>query len=391
MAKKITVGSVFLPAEARANVLQVLKSKRLSYGPYSEQFEQQFSKIHQVKYSLLTNSGTSALQVALHALKIYYGWQSGDEILVPALTFVATINVVLQNNFQPVFVDVDPDYFDIDSQLIEKQITKKTRAIMVAHLFGQSALMPRIMALAKKYRLKVIEDSCETMFSCYQGKVVGSWGDLSCFSTYSAHLVTTGIGGVICTKNKALAKLCRSLINHGRAPSYFKLEDDDLTGKKLHEVVKDRFMFLYQGYSYRLGELEAALGLAQLKPFAKMITIRQQNANYLTKGLRVLSKDLQAPLVRPAATHDFMVYPLLLKNRQHKLTTLLNYLEDNQIETRELLPLLNQPVYRHLKINLKAFPVARDLILRGFYIGCHQDLQKKDLDRVLRVLKNFFA
>lgn len=390
MAKKITVGTVFMPQQAKQNVLQVLKSKRLSYGPFCEQFEQRFSQIHQVKYSLLTNSGTSALQVALHALKMHFHWQNNDEILVPALTFVATVNVVLQNNLKPIFVDVDPNYFDIDIAQIEKQITKKTRALIVAHLFGQSAPMDKIMNLARKYKLKVIEDSCETMFSQYQSRIVGSWGEISCFSTYSAHLVTTGIGGVICTNNSSLAKLCRSLINHGRSSEYFKPEHSHVTGRKLEKVVKSRFAFLYSGYSYRLGELEAALGLAQLAPFAKIIKIRQKNAQYLTQKLEPLKLHLQTPQIRPQATHDFMVYPLILKNPKHKLSTLLNYLEKAAIETRELLPLLNQPVYRSLKIKKQNYPVANKLIKQGFYIGCHQDLEKADVDYVISVFKKFF-
>jgi len=385
------VGTVFLPKLSKQYALEVLRNKRLSYGPFSERFEQQFARIHQVKYSLLTNSGTSALQAALHALKIKDHWQNNDEVLVPAVTFVATVNVVIQNNLKPVFVDVDPDYFDLDAGQIEKQLTKRTRAIIVAHLFGQSAAMDKIMKIAKKYHLRVIEDASESMLSLYQGKIVGSWGDLSCFSTYSAHLITTGIGGVISTNNPFLAKLCRSLINHGRSPSYFKLEDDDLTGKKLEKIVKNRFLFLHQGYSYRLGELEAALGLGQLSPFPKIIKLRQKNAQYLTKGLQPLSQYLQTPKIRPQATHDFMVYPLLLKSKKHKLSILLNYLEKAGIETRELLPLLNQPVYRFLQIPKKNYPAAGKLINQGFYLGCHQDLHRADLDYVIKVFQKFFA
>jgi len=388
MAKKIGVGTVYMPQAAYGNIQRVLNSKRLSYGPFSQRFEALFSKIHGVQSSILVNSGTSALQVALHALKILYGWQDNDEVLVPALTFVATVNVVLENRLKPVFVDVDPDFFDLDPNQIERYLTRKTKAIIVAHLFGQSAPMDKIMALAKKHNLKVIEDSCETMFAKYHRRMVGSWGDISCFSTYSAHLVTTGVGGLVCTNNQKIATLCRSLANHGRSPQYLKLEDDDVTGAKLEAVVKNRFQFIYQGYSYRLSELEPALGLPQLKEYSQIIGPRFKNALYLNEKLAKLSTYLQLPQIREQATHDFMVYPLVLKSKKHKLTDLINYLEKNGIETRELLPLLNQPVYASLKIKIKDYPVAKLIETRGFYIGCHQDLKKSDLDYIVR---NFYA
>jgi len=390
MAKKIGVGTVYLSKNSLQNLEKVVRTKRLSYGPFSEKFEKLFSKIHQVRYSLLVNSGTSALQVALHALKILRGWHNEDEVLVPALTFVATVNVVLMNGLKPVFVDVDPNYFDFDPSQISHHLTKRTRAIMVAHLFGQSAPMNKIMQFAKEHNLAVIEDSCETMFAEYQGKMVGSWGDVACFSTYSAHLVTTGVGGLICTSNQKLATLCRSLVNHGRSPQYLKLEDDDVSGKALESVVKSRFQFLYPGYSYRLCELEPALGLPQLKEYKQIIGPRLKNALYLNRKLAKLQPFLQVPQIREGATHDFMVYPLVLKSKAHKLADLINFLEERGIETRELLPLLNQPVYQELKIDFSKYPVAEFIEKHGFYIGCHQDLKKSDLDYIVRAFYAYF-
>src|SRR5262249_5744359 len=149
---------------------------------------------------LMCNSGTSALQIALAALKEVYGWQDGDEVLVPALTFVATPNVVFYNNLKPVFVDVDPQYFTIEPSKIEAKITPRTRAVMPVHIGGLPCDMDPILELACRHDLRIVEDSAEAMFSCYRGRPVGSFGDVGCFSTYVAHMLVTGVGGV-CTTN----------------------------------------------------------------------------------------------------------------------------------------------------------------------------------------------
>ena len=191
--RHIGVGTNHMSTKGKRYVNDVLDSNRLTYGPYSRKFENLFAKLHKSSFAVLSNSGTSALQVAIHALKIVYKWHDGDEILVPALTFVASVNVILQNGLTPHFVDIDPLYFDIDSSKIAEAITPRTRAIMVVHLFGQPADMSHICKIAKKYKLKIIEDSCETMFAKHCDIPVGAWCDIACFSTYSAHLVTTGV------------------------------------------------------------------------------------------------------------------------------------------------------------------------------------------------------
>src|SRR3990167_1202047 len=145
-------------------ISEVLKSGRLTYGDKTRELEEEFAKIHNWKYALFTSSGTAALQVIIHAFKEKYGWKDGDEIIIPAVTFVATMNVVLMNNLKPVLVDVRMSTVNIDTDLIEKAITKKTRAILPVHLLGQPADMADIKKIARKHKLKVIEDSCETMF-----------------------------------------------------------------------------------------------------------------------------------------------------------------------------------------------------------------------------------
>ena len=389
---QIGVGGNFIGVAARKYVDDVLTSNRLSYGKYTQKLEEKFARLHNRKFAIFCNSGTSALQVAVHALKEYYGWKSGDEVLVPAVTFIATSNVILQNNLKPVFVDVDKDYYEIDPKKIEEKITPKTRAIMPVHLFGQPCDMDPILRIAKKHNLKVIEDSCETMFVKYKGEPTGSWGDIACFSTYVAHLLVTGVGGFALTNDSDLAVLLKSLFNHGRDSIYLSIDDDKTTDpRKLFKIANRRFNFIHIGYSYRATEMEAAIGLSGLTDKDKMLKKRRQNAAYLTAGLKKF-KDLQLPQIRPQTEHAFMMYPLVIKkDSKIKRDRLIYFLEKENIETRYLMPLLSQPIYKKLFGNIEEnYPVAKWIDKNGFYIGCHQELKKSDLDYVIYTFEKFF-
>lgn len=168
--KQIGVGTLEITEKERSYVLDVLANNRLSYGSYSKKFERAFAELHDMKYGIFVNSGTSALSIAIACLKELGNWHDGDEILVPALTFVATANVVLEHGLVPVFVDCQPDTYNIDPEKIEERITERTRAIMPVHLFGLAADMDPIMAIARTHNLRVIEDSCETIGVSYREK-----------------------------------------------------------------------------------------------------------------------------------------------------------------------------------------------------------------------------
>lgn len=392
--KKITIAELKIGSQAKKLVKKVLDSNRLTYGPMTEKFEQEFARFHSRKHAIFMNSGTSALQVGLHALKELHNWQNGDEVIVPSVTFVASVNVVIQNRLTPVFVDVEKDYYHLDPQKIEEKISKKTRAIMPVHLFGQSCNMSSIMRIAKRNNMKVIEDSCQTLFVNYQGQPAGSFGDIGCYSTYVAHIIATGIGGFATTDDDDLAVLMRSLMFHGRNKSYLTIDDNNTAKQRmpLKKIVEARFNFPYIGYSYRTTEMESALGLAELKHIRKIIKRRQKNASYLTKGLLPLSNYFQLPKVRPDAEHCFMLYPIVIKSTKVKRNTFVLYLEKNGIETRPMMPLLNQPAYRNRYGDIeKYYPVAQWLNENGFVIGCHQYLTREDLDYVIDTFKSYFA
>jgi perosamine synthetase len=371
---------------------EVLKSHRLSYGPWSRKFEEIFAEEHQSRFAVFSNSGTSALHMGLAALKEKYGWEDGDEVIVPAVTFVASSNIVIYNNMKPVFVDVDPLTYNIDPALIEAAITPKTRAILPVHLFGMPADMDPIMELARKYKLRVIEDSCECMFATYKGKKVGSFGDVGCFSTYIAHFLVTGVGGLATTSDPELAILMRSYMNHGRDSIYLDIDaDKGLSEEKLELVVAKRFSFVRLGHSMRATELEAAIGVAQFEGREDNINSRREIANYYTKSLSSLSEHLQLPHVPAEREHNFMMYPIVLRNEAK--TELVNFLEKNNVETREMVPLTKQPVYKRLfgEDFENRYPVAKWINQNGFYVGCHPYLKKKEIKYVADLIKEYFT
>jgi CDP-6-deoxy-D-xylo-4-hexulose-3-dehydrase len=347
--------------------------------------------MHQCKHAIFLNSGTSALQVALAVLKEKYGYQDGDEVLVPALTFVATANVVLQNNLRPVFVDVDPITYNMDPEDLYYKITSRSRAIIPAHLFGLPADMEWINRSAKQKHLQVLEDSCETMAATIEGTSVGSWGDMAAFSTYVAHLLVGGIGGFITTNDDELARMSRSSMAHGRDSIYMNIDqDDNLDEKSRKNMIERRFNFERIGYSYRATELEAAIALSELERLDGNIFKRQCNARYLTAELKDLDCFLNLPVIPFGFDHSFMVFPIVLRLDQDREEFLM-HLERNGIETRYMLPLLSQPIYKKLFPGEEAkHPVAQRLAQQGCFIGIHQGLGIEDLDYISEIIHDYF-
>ena len=388
----IGVGTLRISDHARDLVMQVLDSGRLSYGRFARELEDRVAQLHGCRFGILSNSGTSALHVAVGALKEIHGWADGDEVIVPAVTFVATVNVVIHNNLTPVLVDVDPLYYELDPSLVEAVITERTRAMIPVHLFGQPCDMDALMDIARRHDLRIVEDSCEAMAAKYQGRTVGSFGDIACFSTYVAHLLSTGVGGLSTTNSPEYAVKLRSLINHGRDSIYMSIDDDDDLGPEaLRTVVERRFRFVSPGHSFRTTELEAALGVAQLdEDFEDSIRARRANAAFLSRDLAHLESKIQLPSIRPGSEHSYMMYPILV--REGPKNDFVMHLEHRGIETRDMMPLTNQPVYQDLlHLDESEYPVAQRINASGFYIGCHQDLTSSDLDYVVSVIDEYWT
>ncbi len=386
----IGVGGCTISDRAKELVMEVLNSNRLSAGPVMERFEKEIARIHGAMYGLMCNSGTSALHIALAALKETDGWADDDEVLVPAVTFVATANVALYNNLKPVFVDVEKEFYCIDPARIEEKITSRTRAILPVHIGGMPCDMDPILEIARKHKLRVVEDCAEAMFSCYKGRPVGSFSDIGCFSTYVAHMLSTGVGGLCVTNDPELFVILKSLMNHGRDSIYTRIDDDlGAEGPRLFEIAKSRFSFTRLGHSFRATEMEAALGLAELEDREASSERRRHIRAQLTAGLNSLRDSIQLPKERPSVDHAYMFYPMVLLKRSRD--EMIRHLEEHSIETRYLLPLINQPIYQKLFGNMDSqYPVAAWLNERAFYIGCHAEMTDADIAYIVGCFQDFF-
>jgi dTDP-4-amino-4,6-dideoxygalactose transaminase len=393
--EQIGVGAVRISELEKRYVNEVLDTSRLSYGPFSKRLEAEFARQHGCRYCIFTNSGTSSLQIAVEALKEQHAWQDGDEVLCPAATFVATSNVLIQSNLTPVFVDVEADTYNLDPTQIERHITPRTRALMVAHLYGQPSDMDPIMRIAGKHDLRVIEDSAETMFAKYRGRSVGGFGDIACFSTYACHVMVTGVGGLTTTNDADLAVILRSLMNHGRDNIYISMDDDPgKTGEELREIVGRRFSFVRNGFSYRCTEMEAALGVGQIEQAPTNLLRRRAVAEQLLAGLAGHADYLQLPHRKNDRDHSYMMFPLLVApDAPFTREDITLYLEERLIETRTMVTLLNQPYYRRIfgEGIEDRYPVAQRIGSHGFYIGSHPEMSDETIAYVLATFDEFFA
>ena len=394
MRSKIGVGYASVSEIEKKYVLEALDSQRLSQGKFVAAFEKKFAAMHGHKYGVMCSSGTSALHLALEALREVDGWTDETEALVPAITFIATSNAVLHAGMKPVFVDVDPTTYNMNPDEIERHITSKTKCIIPVHCFGMPCDMSRIVPIAKKYGLRILEDCAEAHFAKVDGQTVGSFSDIMASSTYVAHTITTGVGGVMCTSDRELMEILRSLVAHGRTCTCERcLASDGSTvcPKRMETEIDRRFMFVRLGYSCRVGELEGALGLGQLERMDEIMGARRRNARRLIDGLAPYENRLQLPRAPENVEHTYMMFPILpQKDSGIVRADIVQYLEKHNIETRPMLPLLNQPVYKTLFGELEQdYPTAKYINQNGFYIGCHHGLAETDLDYMIKVIVEF--
>lgn len=394
--EKIGVGYASVTDLEKKYVMDALDHERLSQGKYVAKFEKEFAYAHDNKYGVMCNSGTTALHLALETLKEIDQWTSETEVLVPAITFIATSNACLHAGLKVKFVDVEPDTYNINPDEIEQHITSNTKCIIPVHTFGMPCNMNRIMEIAKKHHLRVIEDCAEAHFAKVDQKTVGGFGDISAFSTYVAHTITTGIGGVVCTNDRESMEILRSLLAHGRACTCERCVASDgktVCPKRLNTDMDRRFTFLRLGYSYRVGEIEGALGLAQLERKEEIMNKRHENARYLIAGLEKYEDLLQLPRHPEGVEHTYMMFPIVIK-KGNKIVRkdFVSFLEKCNIETRPMLSLLNQPIYKKMFGDIeKEYPMAEYINENGFYIGCHHGLNKEHLDYQIEMIGKYIG
>jgi perosamine synthetase len=302
---------------------------------------------------------------------------------VPATTFPATINIVLQCSLKPVFTDVHPDYYDIalTFENADKYLTDKTVAIIPVNLFGQTCDLSIIATITQADGYKLILDSCETIGVEHNSQPMADFADIICFSFYNAHIVQGGVGGIGITRSEKLSELMRSLVNHGRRSTYISIDDKPVE-------LTDRFTFDYPGYSYRITEFESALALSNFHNINKNLQRRAEIAAYYKRHMLDIDF-LKLPAKRLSSGHSWMMFPLVIKDPAVDKLRLCKYLEKNGIETRDMLPLINQPVARNYYNMVSSFPVSENLVKNGFYISCSDHLTIEDMEYVIDIFKAY--
>ena len=393
---KVPFGTISITKEAKSLVNKVLASGRVSNGKYVREFEKGFAKLVGAKEAVAVSSGMDADVLAL-AVLYDFGAKRGDEIIVPALSFVATGNAVLHAGFKPVFVDIERETLNINPSLIEKVITKKTRAIMPVHLMGKPAKTDMITRIAKKHGLYVIEDAAEAHGAMYKGKNVGSLGDMAAYSLYIAHIITTVEGGVVTTNNAKFAEVLMSLRCHGRACKckICVLNTADGYCAKRFTYGRDiRFCFERVGYSAKMNELEAAVGLGSLHRYHAIIEKRRHNLLTMINGLQQFDTFLTTIKEEKGEKIGPHAFPIIVReNAPFTRDQLVDFLEKKGIDTRDLFSSMPTqcPGFSFLKYRLGDFPNAEFMGNNGLHIGVHQDLGDAHIRYIFATLKQFLS
>ena len=333
-----------------------------SHGEYINKFENDFKSYIGTKFGLTTSNGTTALHLALSAM----GIKEGDEVIVPDLTFISPVNAVLYNHATPVLCDIDPENWCIDAEKIEKLITEKTKAIIVVHLYGNSANMDRLMEIKEKYNLYLIEDTAESLGTDYKGKKLGSFGDAGCFSFYGNKTMTTGEGGFCTTNNEGIYKMMLLLRDHGMRP-------------------ENRYWHDYIGYNYRMTNLQAALGVAQLERLNSFIEKKRHIAAEYKKNL---PGDVLPHPEGKLYNGTYWLYSILAKDMDER-ERLISFLFGKGIDTRKFFyPVHLMPPYK--EFNKGNYYDSIDISERGINLPSSVKLSDKEIIYICDCIKSFY-
>ncbi len=332
-------------------------------GGYVTKFEERFAAYCGMRYGVSVSSGTTALHLALASL----GIKKGDEVILPAFTMVSTANAVAYQGARPVLVDSQRDTFNLDPDKIEEKITKRTKAIIVVHIYGHPADMDKIMKIARRHKLYVVEDAAEAHGAEYEGRKAGSFGDIGVFSFYGNKIITTGEGGMLVTVDKKLKERAEYL-------------RDMAFSKERHFWHKDL------GFNYRMSNLQAAVGLAQLERIEKLIAIKRGNAGLYCRYLRNVP-GISLPKEEPYARSVYWMFGILVEeNFGISKDELRKRLAQKGIETRNFfIPMHLQPIYARECGG--RFPISEELCRRGLYLPSGFNLREKDIRFIARSIK----
>ena len=379
---------------AATNVLK-RKSLTLIDGPSVKELEKKIAKLFGKKYGLMVNSGSSANLLGLAS----FNFKKGSEIITPSLTFSTTISPIYHLGLVPHFIDVEKNKFTADINQIKKCINKKTVAIMIPNLLGNIPEWKIISKIAKKYKLKIIEDSADTIGYKYKNSNTGKYSDIVTNSFYASHIITgAGFGGVACFNDKKLYDRAKLLRGWGRSSAVFN-ESEGINlrfNTKVDGIPYDgKYIFSAMGYNFLPSEISAAFAIEQLKKLKKNIKVRINNFEFLKNFFKKYSSYLKLPIQNKKIKTGWLAFPLVLKEKKGiERKNLQIYLEKKGIQTRTIFTgnILRQPIMKgqYYKKHKLATKISNDVMKNGILIGCHHGLTHKDLRYMCNVFVKYF-
>lgn len=387
-------GTITINPKAKQLIDYALETTNLTQGRLVRKFEEKFAETVGVKEAVAVSSGTEADILALASL-YDRGAKRGNEVILPALTFVATANSVVHAGFKPVFIDINKDTLNLDVNKIEEKITPETIAILPVHLLGKPVEMDKVMAIAKKHNLYVIEDAAEAHGAKYKGKNAGSIGNLGAFSLYAAHIISSIEGGIITTNDSDLAEAARSLRSHGRncvCKSCVMSLGAVTCEKRFAKGHDQRFTFDRIGYSCKMNELEAAIGLGTMEFYQEVVGKRKFNLDYLIRNFGQFSPILSTFSEESHESIGPHAFPIIINEQAgFSREDYTDYLRQNRIDTRDLFASIptQYASFAYLGHQLGDFPNAEFIGENGIHIGVHQDLTQAHLDYFLEKTEEF--
>ena len=394
--KKIYYGYAVYDRKEINAVNEVLTKKNLTLidGPSVKLFEKNVAKLFGKRFGLMVNSGSSANLLAIASLNL----KKGSEIITPTLTFSTTVAPIYQLGMVPHFVDVEMNKFIINTEQIEKAINKKTKAIIVPNLLGNIPNYKKIYKIAKKYKLKIIEDSADTIGYTVNKKTFGKFTDITTTSFYASHIVTgAGFGGMACFNDKKLYEEAKILRGWGRSSATFN-ESEDIKRRfsaKVSGIPYDgKYIFLRMGYNFLPSEISAAFGLQQIKKLNNNINIRTKNFKYLKSFFSKYLEYVNLPITNLNAKTAWLAFPLTIKkNKKFNRRDMQIYFEKNNIQTRTIFTgnILRQPIMKNLKYkSIKNSSLVSDNVMEnGILLGCHHGMKLNDLKYICKIFINF--
>ena len=375
----------------------------LTSGRFSQEFEEQFAKVMGVKHAMLCNSGSSANLLAVSALKSdrlgERALVDGDEVITMAAGFPTTVNPIIQNRLIPVFIDCELGTYDATAENIQAAVSPKTRAIVMAHALGNPFNLDAVMSIAKENNLFVIEDSCDAVGATYDGKPVGSFGDLSTASFYPAHHVTMGEGGCVQAKTASMRKIVESIRDWGRdcgCPT----GHDDTCGRRfdwqlggLPYGYDHKYTYSHIGYNLKLTDMQAAVGVAQLKKLPEFIAARRKNFNRLYEGLKKYEEFFILPQTTPKSEPSWFGFLLTVRpGAPFTRFEIVQHLESRRVETRQLFGgnLLAQPAYQNIEHRISGDLTNTEIVSTNtFWIGVFPGLTDEMIDFMIATIHEF--